>query len=251
MNPDKVNNSFTTCPRLHIAVNPIIGFMSIRVFSSTVGLHSISGDDSDLPILSLAGMDLPALRDEELIRAICNAVDEGVAGDLFAEVFRRYESRVRAWCYRFTGDRDHAIDLSQEIFLKAYWNLHTFRLDARFSTWLYAITRNHCLNSRKKRSNEPVEINDAIKERLADDSALEPYAMIERNQSFRLMWELISAALNPVEVRVMTLHYGHEVGLAAITEQLALSNPSGAKAYIVSARRKLHRALQQRTPKVA
>jgi DNA-directed RNA polymerase specialized sigma24 family protein len=65
------------------------------------------------------------------------------------------------------------------------------------------------------------------------------------------MWDLISATLSPLETRVMTLHYGHDVPLAEITGQLALSNPSGAKAYIVSARRKLQGALRQRALELA
>jgi hypothetical protein len=47
-------------------------------------------------------------------------------------------------------------------------------------------------------------------------------------------------------VRVMALHYGHEVPLAAITRQLSLDNPSGAKAYIVNARRKLQAVIRRR-----
>jgi RNA polymerase sigma-70 factor (ECF subfamily) len=192
-------------------------------------------------------MDLAKLADEALMQALQNAVDESVAGDLFSELFRRYEMRVRAWCQRLTGDRDLSVDLTQEIFFKAYRNMHSFRGAAKFSTWLYSIAHNHCLNSIKKRASEPVDYNDAVYDHVVDDSAVEPYTAIERNQSYRLMWELISATLNPLETRVMTLHYGHDVPLAEITGQLALSNPSGAKAYIVSARRKLQGALRHHT----
>jgi len=48
----------------------------------------------------------------------------------------------------------------------------------------------------------------------------------------------------------MTLHYGHDVPLATITRELALDNPSGAKAYIVNARRKLQGVLRRRGFKV-
>jgi RNA polymerase sigma factor (sigma-70 family) len=204
-----------------------------------------------LPVLTAAHMDLAAFADEELMQALQNAVDESVAGDIFSELFRRYEPRVRGWCLRMTSDRDRSIDLSQEIFFKAYRNMHSFRGDARFSTWLYAIAHNHCLNSIKKRAAEPVEWNDAICDAAPDASSLEPYTAIERRQSYRLMWELIVATLSPLETRVMTLHYGHDMPLAEITGQLALSNPSGAKAYIVSARRKLQGAVRQRSLELA
>lgn len=198
-----------------------------------------------LPVLSVACLELRDLEDEQLIDLLRRAVDRCVADDLFAELFRRYEGRVRGWCERFTGDREASIDLSQEIFLRAYRHIGNFRFDSRFSTWLYAITHNQCRNVIKRRSAAPLEIDDAIAEQLPDENALEPHAVMERDQSYKLMWQLISATLDPLEARVMTLHYGHEVPLAAITEQLALTNRSGAKAYIVSARRKLSGAIRR------
>jgi DNA-directed RNA polymerase specialized sigma subunit len=52
-------------------------------------------------------------------------------------------------------------------------------------------------------------------------------------------------SLDELEKQVMTLHYGHEMRLDAITAQLGLTNASGAKAYIVSARRKLNAAIKK------
>jgi len=191
-------------------------------------------------------MDVLSLNDEALMRAMQNASRSSMTNEIFAEIFRRYQARVFAWCVRITGNQDRSVDLSQEVFFKAYRHLRTFRGDARFSTWLYAIAYNHCLNSLKKHASEPVDWDDAICEAVPDTRALEPYAAVERNQIYCLMWELVYATLSPLETRVMTMHYGHEVPLAEITGRLALSNPSGAKAYIVSARRKLTRALEQR-----
>jgi hypothetical protein len=57
------------------------------------------------------------------------------------------------------------------------------------------------------------------------------------------MWSLIQTTLTPKEVRVMALHYGHGLPFALITRQMMLTNPSGAKAYIVNARRKLKAVL--------
>jgi hypothetical protein len=63
------------------------------------------------------------------------------------------------------------------------------------------------------------------------------------------MWRLIQATLTPMEVRVMALHYGHGLPFALITRQMMLSNPSGAKAYIVNARRKLKAVLRANEPR--
>jgi RNA polymerase sigma-70 factor, ECF subfamily len=190
------------------------------------------------------------LTDEQLIERLCATRDRTFADDLFAEMFRRYGRRVRAWCERLTRDPELAFDLAQEVFLKAYRHLGSFRCDSRFSTWLFAVTQNHCRNSNSRRRPTPVEIDPSIAERLPDHNAVEPYHAIERQQRYRRMWELI-ATLNPVEARVVTMHYGQEVPLAAITRQLSLSNPSGAKAYIVSARRKLSGAIRKQAERVA
>ena len=57
------------------------------------------------------------------------------------------------------------------------------------------------------------------------------------------MKELMKKTLDDTEANVMTLHFGEEMTLGAITRLLSLTNPSGAKAYIVSARRKMSGAV--------
>jgi RNA polymerase sigma factor (sigma-70 family) len=185
-----------------------------------------------------------ALTDEEVMFVLCNS--EGrESEDLFGEIFCRYHSRVSLWCLRLTRNRSRALDLAQEVFFKAYRHRQSFRGDSRLSTWIYAITRNHCLSSLKKLA-DPAEAGEAVPPRLRDHSTVEPDLAIERKQRHEAMWLMIGDTLEPMEARVMALHYGYEVPLAAITRQLALSNPSGAKAYVVNARRKLNSALKRR-----
>jgi hypothetical protein len=75
---------------------------------------------------------------------------------------------------------------------------------------------------------------------------MDAYNAIEEQQSFDKVWQLITSTLDATETRVMTLHYAEDVPLRDITRDLTLTNRSGAKAYIVSARRKLNRALRRR-----
>lgn len=188
-----------------------------------------------------------ALTDEEVMLVLCDpaSAEESTTEHLFAEIFRRYQSRVATWCFRLTRNRARAHDLSQEIFFKAYRHRQGFRGESRFSTWLYVIARNHCLSSLKKLA-DPVEIGETMPLRLPDSSAPRPDVLIERQQRHREMWRMIGDTLEPMEARVMALHYGYEVPLAAITQRLALTNPSGAKAYVVNARRKLNLVIKRR-----
>jgi RNA polymerase sigma-70 factor (ECF subfamily) len=129
--------------------------------------------------------------------------------------------------------------------LRAFKRLSTYRGNSRFSTWLFVITRNHCLNALKKRQTEPVEDGEMVPDDLPGTDGQETHLAMERDQHFRTMWRLIQATLTPIEVRVMALHYGHGLPLGLITRQMMLLNPSGAKAYIVNARRKLKIVLRK------
>jgi RNA polymerase sigma-70 factor (ECF subfamily) len=187
--------------------------------------------------------------DEALVFLLLNAVDQTTVDDLFQELFRRYQSRVTTWCARVTHDPERALDLAQEVFLQAFRRLDSFRGDSRFSTWLYAITRNHCLNVLKKWRTEPAENGEMMPPDISGSNGMEIHLAMERGQTFENMWKLIDASLTPKEARVMALHYGHGLPLATITRELKLSNPSGAKAFIVNARRKLNAVLRCQEPK--
>lgn len=184
------------------------------------------------------------LTDEELMLVLCNS-DDRDGEYLFGELFRRYQSRVTRWCFRLTRNRSRALDLAQEVFFKAYRHRQAFRGDSRFSTWLYAIARNHCLSSLKKLA-DPAEAGEPMPPRLRDIVTIPPDILIERQQRHKEMWRMIRATLEPMEARVLTLHYGFEMPLAVITQRLALQNPSGAKAYVVNARRKLNVVIRRR-----
>jgi RNA polymerase sigma-70 factor, ECF subfamily len=187
--------------------------------------------------------------DEALVFLLRNAVDQATFDDLFQELFRRYHLRVTGWCGRIARDPERAFDLAQEVFLQAFRRLDSFRGDSRFSTWLYAIARNHCLNALKKWRTEPVEKGEVMPLDLHGCHGMETHLAMERRESFENMWRLIDASLTPKEARVMALHYGHGLPLATITRELKLSNPSGAKAFIVNARRKLNAVLRGEEPK--
>ena len=186
------------------------------------------------------------LSDEALVFSLLTAAERPAVDRLFEEIFRRYQARVVSWCYAVARDREIALDLSQEVFLKVYRNLHAFRGDSRMSTWIYVIARNHCLNSLRKRDADPTDSAAPIPLNLEGENGLEAHMDLEKAESFRNVFRAISSILTPMEVRVLWLHYGHDVTLASITRQLLLSNRSGAKAFIVSARRKLKLYLHNR-----
>jgi RNA polymerase sigma-70 factor, ECF subfamily len=186
-------------------------------------------------------MQLGALSDEDLLME-CRKLAGGERDAAVNELFGRHYERVARWCLRLTGDRDRAADLAQDVFLKAHRHLDSFRGTSRFSTWLYTIVRNESMN-RIQRADPLMDSDDV----LAEVASLEPRPdeVTERVRHEARLRAFLSATLDPLERNVFVLHYGEEMPIDAITRLLRLDNPSGAKAYIVSARRKLAKAAQR------
>ena len=186
---------------------------------------------------------MEAFSDEELIAGYFLAPATDRSRQLLDELFRRHRGRVVAWCYRLTGNRDRAADLAQDVFVKAYSSLDTFRRDSRFTTWLYAIARNRCHDEARARAarreapeDEMVDVASELNEALA---------ALDASDARHVVRTLMDEVLDETEKRVMTLHYGHDMRLDAISAALGLTNTSGAKAYIVSAKRKLNAAVMR------
>jgi RNA polymerase sigma-70 factor (ECF subfamily) len=94
--------------------------------------------------------------------ADADLVERYLAGDMtaFDELMIRYERQIYRVCYRFVDNRDDAMDLAQEVFIKAFEHLATFRRESSLKTWLYRIAMNHCINHVKKHSQEFVEVTE-------------------------------------------------------------------------------------------
>lgn len=69
--------------------------------------------------------------------------------DAFEALVRMHQDRLYDFCVRMVGDREEAHDLVQEVFVSVHQNVRRFREDAKLSTWLFRITKNHCINRLK------------------------------------------------------------------------------------------------------
>lgn len=154
------------------------------------------------------------------------------------ELFERYYARVSAWCYRMSGDKGLAADLAQEVFMKIFRNLDSFRGTSKFGTWVYAIARNHCFSAARSQAARPVEEGGESLDVFTSD-AIDSHTLLEQESAKQLMNEFVNRTLDPTEKQVMVLHYVEELPLESVTRILGLTNQSGAKSFVVSARRKL------------
>ena len=87
----------------------------------------------------------------------------------FEQLYRRYSGRVFALCLRMVKNEKEAEDLTQEAFLMLFRKIHTFRGEARFSTWLYRLTANVVLMRFRKKRHPEVSL-DATLESDEEDS---------------------------------------------------------------------------------
>ncbi|MGA3268272.1 MAG: sigma-70 family RNA polymerase sigma factor [Verrucomicrobiota bacterium] len=77
--------------------------------------------------------------------------------DAFAELVEKYKQPVMNFVYRALRDEAEAEDVAQNVFLQVYKSARRYQRTAKFSTWLFTIARNLCLNELRRRSRHPAE----------------------------------------------------------------------------------------------
>ncbi len=84
-------------------------------------------------------------------------IEKVLGGDVnaFEELVLRYEGTVYSLALRMVSNREDAADMTQEAFIKAYNSLPSFRGDSKFSSWLYRIASNVCLDFLRSKSRRP------------------------------------------------------------------------------------------------
>lgn len=71
--------------------------------------------------------------------------------DAFAEIIEIYKNSIFQLCFRMLGNRHEAEDMAQEAFIRAYVNINSFNQDLKFSTWLFRIATNLCIDRIRKK----------------------------------------------------------------------------------------------------
>lgn len=120
-------------------------------------------------------------------------VERALENDLaaFEQLVARYQNKITAFAARMLNDRDEAEDVAQEAFIKAYRSLEGFRGASSFSTWLYRIVTNLCIDrarARKRRPqqayslDEPYDRDEGKGGRELPDFSSEPGKEVERDE---------------------------------------------------------------------
>lgn len=138
----------------------------------------------------------------------------------FADLIHKYEGKVARLCASILRDR-YSEDAVQEIFLKSYRSLAQFKSESAFSTWLYRIAHNHCLNLLRKSKSERTVSMESILEKSGANDWAEP----DRRESFELKrtaQELLSK-LTEDERSILTLREVEGLSYRELAETFELS----------------------------
>jgi RNA polymerase sigma-70 factor (ECF subfamily) len=91
--------------------------------------------------------------------------------EAFAELVDKYKQPVMNLVFRLLRDATEAEDLAQGVFVQVYKSAHRYEVSARFSTWLFTIARNLCLNEIRRRSRHPADSLEAAYPESEDQPA--------------------------------------------------------------------------------
>lgn len=100
--------------------------------------------------LALQALDFSDTDDQELVELYLTTRSER----FFSELYRRYSSKVYAKSLSMLMDESQANDAVQDVFEKVLRRIGGFRKDSKFSTWLFSITNNHCIDVLRKKQRQ-------------------------------------------------------------------------------------------------
>ncbi len=185
-------------------------------------------------------------RDDAFLVEQCRAGDEEACEALV----RQYQERVFALISRMTGDPDRVEDIAQEVFLKAFRSLKSFRGGSRFYTWLYRITVNTVLNTMRSQGRRQETSLDAMGGlEVQADADMEPAEVTARLELARRVREAIDQLEEPYRV-IVYLRELEDLSYEEIAEVVEL--PVGTvKSRLFRARQHLKGLLQHLLPATA
>lgn len=168
----------------------------------------------------------------------------------FEALVETYDQGVLRLAGNLLRSEQDAFDIYQETFLRVYKNLHSFRFDCSFRTWLYRIVTNLCLDhlrKRKVRKEEPsaVATSDGELDRMAVVAEENPHRDPQRNllsQELRGRIEKVLSDLTPRERMVFEMRHYQGMRLRAIGETLGTTEEA-AKNCLFRATQKMRSAL--------
>lgn len=154
------------------------------------------------------------------------------------EVYNLYASTIYRLCYSLLQHKEDAEEVMQDAFEYAFRRLETFDdSKSAFKTWLYQIAVSRCRNKRRRKLLETIPLTHFIRDRLADQQAINPDESLTLNERQQKVWEALGK-LSPKLRETAVLRYYEDLTYVEIGQILSIP-PKTAE----SRMRLAHRAL--------
>lgn len=175
-------------------------------------------------------VNLKNLKDEELVRLYI----ETQKNRYFEEIYDRYSDKIFRKCYSFVKDTARAQDFTHDIFIKLSVKIGTFKETARFSTWLYSITYNYCMDQlRLIKKRGEYELNENFDLEAEDDG--EDYELLQmKTVGLKKSMELLTAE----EKAILIMKYQDDFSIKDIADTFGLTE-SAVKMRLMRTREKV------------
>lgn len=166
-------------------------------------------------------------------------INQIIRGDtnVFSVLVDRYKEMIFTLALKMIKNREEAEEVSQDTFIKVYNSLNKFKGESKFSTWIYKITYNTCLDRLKKNKKEDSTISiDEFSDHLVKtmDNALSVLEEKERKQTIQNCLNLLSREEN----FLLTLYYFDDQNLDEIAKIMDI-NSNNVKVKLFRSRKKL------------
>lgn len=174
---------------------------------------------------------------------IINQIIEGDS-KAFALLVNRYKDLVFTLTIRMLKNREEAEEVSQDTFIKVYKSLSKFKGDSKFSTWIYKVAYNTCLDriKRNKRHMNEVAIDEFTEHQVKTiDNALDTLERDEQQQTIQDCLQLLPSE----DSFLLTLFYFEDLSLEEISKIVGIE-ANTVKVKLFRSRKKLASILKQR-----
>lgn len=139
----------------------------------------------------------------------------------FDDIVRRHQKNILNLVYRYLGDATHAEDVAQEVFLKVYRARTNYEPKAKFTTWLYRVTVNHCLNEIRSRKSHPARM-DLIDDMIEESAGQEADERLRRQETQQAVKAAIDSLPEHQRMAVILARY-EELSYEEIAETMGIT----------------------------
>ncbi|QQE75652.1 RNA polymerase sigma factor [Brevibacillus composti] len=175
--------------------------------------------------------------DLEMIQRILQGDTEG-----YRELIQRYQHMIFVFIYKMVNNRTDAEDLTQEVFVKAYEKLSTFRGDSQFSSWLHTLARNKTIDFiRRRKFHDSDEQLAYVPSQVRSESPQESLMTKETRREIEAAFSLLSESYR----EVIVLRCTHEYPFEKIAALLGIAE-STARVRYLRARQELAKLLSRK-----